>query len=344
MLSANADYYIHPPYIEQILFRYYPDSATALQAYREGQVQGISQITPDILTEALAEPNLALYTARRPELSLILFNLKNADVPFLQDVAVRRALYTAINRQYLVDRILQGQAILADGPIFPGTWAYYEGTPRVNYNLEEAQNLLREAGYTLPAEGETVRVNKDGVALRFTLLYPDTPQHRALAEAIQADWAQLNIEVKLEAVPYDVLVQQRLAERTYQAALVDLNLSRSPDPDPYPFWDQVQATGGQNYTQWDHKLASEYLEKARITPDIGERTRLYRNFQVIFAEELPALPLFYPVYNYGISRQVQGVRIGPLFDTADRFATILEWHLLAARPQRTEITSSPTAP
>lgn len=84
----------------------------------------------------------------------------------------------------------------------------------------------------------------------------------------------------------------------------------------------------------DHKLASEYLEKARITPDIGERTRLYRNFQVIFAEELPALPLFYPVYNYGISRQVQGVRIGPLFDTADRFATILEWHLLAARPQR----------
>ncbi|WP_322806172.1 peptide ABC transporter substrate-binding protein [Thermanaerothrix sp.] len=344
VLSANADYYIHPPYIEQIVFRYYPDSATALQAFREGQVQGISQITPDVLAEALAEPNLALFTARRPELSLILFNLKNADVPFFQDAKVRRALYTAINRQYLADRILQGQAILADGPIFPGTWAYYEGTPRVNYNPDEAQNLLREAGYTLPAEGEPIRANKDGVALRFTLLYPDTPQHRALAEAIQADWAQLNIDVQLEAVPYDVLVQQRLAERTYQAALVDLNLSRSPDPDPYPFWDQVQATGGQNYTQWDHKLASEYLEKARITPDIGERTRLYRNFQVIFAEELPALPLFYPVYNYGISRQVQGVRIGPLFDTADRFATILEWHLLAARPQRMESTLSPTAP
>ncbi len=344
VLSANADYYIHPPYIEQIVFRYYPDSATALQAFRDGQVQGISQITPDVLTEALAEPNLALFTARRPELSLILFNLKNADVPFFQDATVRRALYTAINRQYLVDRILQGQAILADGPIFPGTWAYYDGTPRVNYNPEEAQSLLREAGYTLPAEGEPVRVNKDGVALRFTLLYPDTPQHRALAEAIQADWAQFNIDVQLEAVPYDVLVQQRLAERTYQAALVDLNLSRSPDPDPYPFWDQVQATGGQNYTQWDHKLASEYLEKARITPDIGERTRLYRNFQVIFAEELPALPLFYPVYNYGISRQVQGVRIGPLFDTADRFATILEWYLLAARPQRTDIIPTPTAP
>lgn len=344
VLNANPDYYIHPPYIEQIIFRYYPDSGSALQAFRDGQVQGISQITADVLPEALAEPNLALYTARRPELSLILFNLKNPDVPFFQDATVRRALYAAINRQYLVDRLLQGQAILADGPIFPGTWAYYEGTPHMDYNPDEAQNLLREAGYTLPAEGEPIRTNKDGLALRFTLLYPDTPQHRALAEAIQADWSKLNIAVQIEAVPYDVLVRQRLADRAYQAALVDLNLSRSPDPDPYPFWDQVQATGGQNYTQWDHKLASEYLEKARITPDIAERTRLYRNFQVIFAEELPALPLFYPVYNYGVSRLIQGVRIGPLFDTADRFATILEWHLLTARQQRTDATPTPPAP
>jgi len=344
VLSANPDYYARPPYIEQVIFRYYPDSAAALQAFREGQVQGISQITADVLADALAEPNLALYTARRPEMSMILFNLKNQDVPFLQDVNVRRALYTAINRQYLIDRVLHGQAILADGPIFPGTWAYYEGTPQVSYSLEEAQNLLRKAGYTLPAEGESVRTNKDGLALKFTLLYPDTEQHRALAEAIQADWAQLAVKVDLEAVPYDTLVQERLANRAYQAALVDLNLARSPDPDPYPFWDQVQATGGQNYTQWDNKLASEYLEKARITTDLNERTRLYRNFQVIFAEELPALPLYYPVYNYGVSRLVQGVRLGPLFDTADRFATILDWHLVTARAQPTQPVSSPTTP
>ncbi len=131
----------------------------------------------------------------------------------------------------------------------------------------------------------------------------------------------------LEALPYDILIEQRLGSRDYQAALVDLNLTRSPDPDPYPFWDSIQATGGQNYSQWDHKIASEYLEEARITVDLDERARLYRNFQVIFADELPALPLYYPVYNFGVDQEVQGVRMGPLLETSDRYTTILEWFL-----------------
>jgi len=135
----------------------------------------------------------------------------------------------------------------------------------------------------------------------------------------------------LEAVPYDILLNERLANRDFQAALVDINLARSPDPDPYPFWDQVQATSGQNYTQWDNKMASDYLENARITLDITERARLYRNFQAIFTEELPALPLFYPVYNYAVDTQVQGIRMGPLFDASDRFSSITDWFLQARR-------------
>jgi peptide/nickel transport system substrate-binding protein len=131
---------------------------------------------------------------------------------------------------------------------------------------------------------------------------------------------------------------ERLANREYQAALVDLNLAQYPDPDPYPFWDSIQATGGQNYSQWDDKIASEYLEEARITVDVGERARLYRNFQVIFTDELPSLPLYYPVYNYGVDRQIQGVRMGPLLDTSDRFATILQWFLVARVPTPTPST------
>jgi peptide/nickel transport system substrate-binding protein len=62
---------------------------------------------------------------------------------------------------------------------------------------------------------------------------------------------------------------------------------------------------------------------------LGERAKLYRNFQVIFTEELPALPLFYPVYNFGIDGSIQGVRVGPMFDQSDRFWNISDWFLLA---------------
>ena len=339
VLKAFAEYYGKEPFIEQLIFRYYPDSAAALQAYQTGQVQGISQISTDVLPAALAEPNLAVYTGRLPELAMVLFNLNNAEVSFFQDANLRRALYTGINRQYIVDKIFNGQAILADGPIFPGTWAYYDATPHVDLDVDRAKILLDEAGFPVNPENTAERVSSDAIALKFTLLYPDTPRHQQVAEAIAQDWTALGVSVTLEAVPYDVLVMERLTNREYQAALVDLNLARYPDPDPYPFWDSVLATSGQNYSQWDHKIASEYLEEARIAVDAGERARLYRNFQVIFSDELPSLPLYYPVYNYGVDPQVQGVRMGPLLDTSDRFATILEWFLVARVP-----TATPSVP
>ena len=121
---------------------------------------------------------------------------------------------------------------------------------------------------------------------------------------------------------------------------MDLNLSRTPDPDPYPFWHQAEATGGQNYSQWDNRAASEYLEQARVTADYSLRTRLYRNFQVVFAKELPALPLFVPVYSYGVDAQVQGVQIAPLYDSADRLATFTQWFLITRRALQEE-TATP---
>lgn len=326
VLAAFEKYYASKAYIDELVFRYYPDASAAMQAYLNGEVQGVSQVTADTLNAALSTPNLAVYTARRPQLTMVLLNLANPDVDFLQDKNVRRALLTAIYRQSIIDQQLQGQAILADGPILQGTWAYYDKTPRVEYDPEAARTLLKKAGFSLAAEGDTILSKKDK-ALQFTLAYPDTPTHRLIAERLQADWLTVGVQADLEAVPYDQLVTERLADRSYQAALVDLNLASSPDPDPYPFWDQAMISGGQNYSQWDNRMASEYLEQARMKISLADRAKDYRNFQVVFAEELPALPLFNGVYTYAVDRTIQGVRIGPMFDPSDRFANVVEWNL-----------------
>lgn len=339
VLRSFKDYYGTKSLLSQVVFLYYPDTDSALQAYRDQRVQGVSQIDSESLSSALTLPDLAVYTGRKPELAMVLFNLKKPETAFLQDIEVRKALAMAINRQWILDHILNSQAILADGPIFPGTWASYNELKPTVYDEQLARTTLIQAGYVLAAPEDTIR-SKNDVQLKFTLTYPDDETHKAIAEAIQSDWLKINIQADLEAVPYPQLIGQQLKDRSYQAALVDLNLSRSPDPDPYPFWDQVQATGGQNYSQWDNRMASEYLEQARVTTDIAERTRLYRNFQIIFNDEQPAILLYYPVYSYGVSHQVQGIRMGALFDTSDRFATILDWFLVS-RPiaQPTPTTS-----
>ena len=232
-----------------------------------------------------------------------------------------------MNRERIIADLLQGQAIQAHGPILAGNWAYYADLPKTEFDQYKAVETLKEAGYVIANEQDLVR-SKEGRTLNFTMLYPDDDQHRQIAEAIQRNWAEINVLVNLEAVPYDELVNVRLQDRRYEAAFVDLNLSDLPDPDPYPFWDQTQISSGQNYTQWNNKVISRYLESARVETDLEERKRLYRNFQVLFAEELPALPLYNPVYNFAVSSNVQGVSVGPMYQTADRFSGIRSWFMV----------------
>ena len=340
-LSAFDDYYEQQPYIEEVFFQYYPDSPSAFAAYQEGEVMGISEITADVLDSALKETDLNLFTGRRSRLNLVLLNLDIPTLPILQDPLVRRALLMGINRRWIVDRILGGQAIIAHGPVFPESWAYYEGIEQVNYDSEAAVDLLKEAGYTIPAEGGNVRT-KDGVRLEFEMVYPEVDEYGQIAESIQKDWQKLGVRVVLKPVSYDELINDYLEPRTYQAALVELNLDRSPDPDPYPFWHQAQITGGQNYSGWDDRQASEYLEQARVLVSAADRVKRYRNFQVRFASEMPALPLFYPVYSFGIDQQVQGVSMGPLYEPSDRLNTITSWYLVAKSSLETPVPPTAT--
>ncbi len=338
VLVRFDQYYLQRGLIDQVIYKYYASSAEALDAYQSGEVAGISRITSDVLSTALAEPELAVYTSRMPQMGYVLFNLQNPEVPFLQNVKIRRALLMGLNRQRLIDAFLGGQAIPVHGPILPGSWAYYDGAGKVEYDPEAAIAMLKAEGYTLPADGSNVRADKDGRPLEFSLAHPDDPVHTQMAQSIQKNWADIGVKLNLVAVPYEQLIQNYLAPRTYQAALVELSLSRTPDPDPYPFWHQAEATGGQNYSQWDNRTASEYLEQARVSSDFGLRARLYRNFQVIFARELPSLPLYAPVYSFGASRLVKGVQIPPLFDPSDRFSLFTQWYLV----QRLTIESTPT--
>lgn len=159
---------------------------------------------------------------------------------------------------------MQGQAI-ADGPV-PGSWAYYEEIEHFDYDPDAAAALLKAEGYVIPASGGDVRA-KDGQYLTFTLTHPDDAVHTRIAQSIQLDWSLIGVRIDLQAVSYNSMVNDYLTTRNYQAALAVLNTARTPDPDPYLFWHQSEATGGQNYSQWDNRTASEFLESARTEAD-----------------------------------------------------------------------------
>jgi peptide/nickel transport system substrate-binding protein len=332
-LLAFKQYYGEGPFLERIEFAFFEGQDEALQAYYSGEIQGIGDVGSSIIDAVLLEPNLNLFSAPVPELTMVFLNNQHPEKDYFGEKEFRKALMMAINREWIINETLDGQAVIAVGPILPDSWSYSTALAPIPFDPEMAASTLTSLGWELP-EGATpgtveYQRTQDERTLGFELAYPDDPLFARTADLLAGSWERLGISVELIAVGADELMDEYLEPRQYEAVLTRLDLSRYPDPDPYPFWHDTQVDTGQNFAGFDDRNISLWLEGARTTPDIIQRTELYRNFQHRFQDQVPSLLLYYPVYNYAIDRQVQGVSIGPVLDPSQRFEDAAEWFLLA---------------
>lgn len=324
------------PYLAGIEFRFYPNHERLLTAFQAGEIQGIGYVPPYLFPEAAALDSLSLYSARLSGYQIVYLNLQDPQgAPFFQDARVRRALLLALDRQTLINEALNGQGIVAHGPIRSWSWAYDSQSPSVEYDPEQAEALLVGANW-LDTDGDGIR-DKNGRPLQFTLLTGDDPVFVGLGRAMAKQWAAHGLSVQVESLGAGL--SDRLRARDFQSVLVELLISG--DPDPYPLWHQTQIEGGQNYGGWDNREASEALEQARYLNDQDQRKALYIQFQRIFAQETPALIIAYPAYTYAVDESVRNVQIGPMVSPSDRFRTIADWYLNTRRVILAEAQRAP---
>jgi peptide/nickel transport system substrate-binding protein len=324
VLSANPQYFRGPPLLERLEFRIFPDTRTALQAYRAGEVQGIARIFPTDLDQVRALPSLNLFSAVLSGYEAILLNHAS---PLFREAEVRQALWLALDRQRLIDRFLAGQGVVADSPIQPGNWARHPALPPVPYDPAKARALLEARGWVIP-EGGTIRQKGDQV-LRFRLAASADGFHEVLAQEIARQWEEIGVKVDVDPIPGD-LVGQVLAPRQFDAALVEIMVPG--DPDPYPLWHETQVETGQNYGGFRDRDISEVIEEARRVFDIARRRELYWRFQELFQKKAPAILLYYPVYTFAVDERISGIQVGALLNTsADRLDGITGWYTLVRR-------------
>ncbi len=324
VLSANPLYFRGPPLLEHVEFRVFPDTRTALQAYRAEEVRGIARIFPTDLDQVRLLPTLNLFSAVLASYQAVLLNHAS---PLFREREVREALWLALDRQRLIDQFLAGQGVIADSPIPPGNWARHPQLPPVPYDPERARSLLEARGWVIPP-GESVR-QKGDLTLRFRLAASADGFHELIAQEIARQWRAIGVAADVELIHGD-LVEQVLAPRRFDAALVEI--MAPGDPDPYPFWHETQIESGQNYGGFRDRDISEAIEEARRTSDITRRRELYWRFQELFQEKVPAILLFYPVYTFAVDEQISGIQLGGLLNTPDdRFEGITEWYTLVRR-------------
>jgi peptide/nickel transport system substrate-binding protein len=325
VLEPNPYYQGDPPYFEALEFRFYASHQAIYAGFERGEVEAISQVLPGDLQWAAAREDMNVLSAPLASFTAILLNLSNPNTLLLQEKAVRQALLYGLDRQALIDVGSSGEGLLAHGPIIPRTWAFNEEVHRYDYDPDQARFLLEQAGWR-DSDGDGVR-EKGVERLEFILLSDDDPLRVRLIDMIAADWQEIGVHAVAQPVSFAGLVSDFLYPRRFDAALVSWELVG--DPDPYPLWHSTMVEGGQNYSGWSYRRADEIMEEARTTPDQSQRLALYREFQDIFAEHLPALPLYHPVHTFGVSAKIQDVSLPRLNEPSDRFTTISDWYIVA---------------
>jgi peptide/nickel transport system substrate-binding protein len=321
-LEPNPYWTGSTPFLEAIEFRFFPDQLSAFAAFEAGEVDGVNRIAAQDLAAAQASKDMTLLTAPLAGETFVYFNLASADAPFLSDKRVRQALSLAVDKSALIDQALSGQAAPADSPFMPGTWAYVpQDTPKPS--LQQAAQLLAEAGWA-DSDGDGVR-DQNEAPLSFELV----GDNEAVLKALAAQWSRIGVEARPKVVDIVSLATESLSPRRFDAAVTHWQLSG--DPDPYPLWHSTQIESGQNYTGWNNLQADMIMEQARAVTDPGLRMQLYAEFQKIFADELPAIPLYFDVYSYGVSKGVNGVTIGRLNAPWERFRTADRWYKVTER-------------
>lgn len=330
-LEANTDYYDPEriPYLEGIHFRFYPDEAALLTALREGKVEGAFGLSPGSLAQLAEQPDWIAYRTYLQAYTILFLNTQS---PILADRRMRQAIALGLDQRELVAEI--GMEVFpANGPISPISWAYKADLPPFRHDPAQAVRLLEEAGWT--------DLNRDGVRerdirrLELTLLTRDLPPDRLLlARRIEQELASLGISVRVDVRSDAEQFRERVARREYDLLLYGWGqLGR--DPDEFALWHSSQiGYEGSNLSSFQNEAIDRLLERGRLTVDRDQRTQAYWDFQELFMREVPAIPLYYPVYTYVVHSQVRGVTLEPLNDLGDRFRGIDDWYLRTQKVMR----------
>ncbi|MGF1627474.1 MAG: peptide ABC transporter substrate-binding protein [Alphaproteobacteria bacterium] len=236
----------------------------------------------------------------------------NLDNPILADVRVRRALLHAIDREVISERLFAGHQPVAHVNINPQDRVYFGGIPTYEFDPERAAALLDEAGWTL-APGAATRTNPDGEQLALTLMTTAGNATRELVEQVlQSQWRRIGVDVAIKNEPARVLFGETLARRAFDSMVMFAWLSppenvprttlhSSMIPTPENNW------GGQNYTGYTSAEADAIIDDLEVTCDDPERQDLWNRLQELYAEDLPALPLYYRSMPYVLPQWLDGV-------------------------------------
>ncbi|MCS0636504.1 ABC transporter substrate-binding protein [Streptomyces sp. LP05-1] len=210
-LRPNKKFWRGAPKIDELVLKYYKDGDAAVAALRKGEVSFVPNLTPAQAASLKSAPDVKVNDAPGRRFLALAVNpgarardgqrFGNGH-PALLDPAVRTALFLAVDRATLVEKVFQGHAVAGQGYIPPrfSRYAWHPAPAQERaYDPELAARTLDAAGYRKNAAGK--RTGKDGRALDFRILCHATDPHdKAIGKYLQEWWGKLGVGLTVECL------------------------------------------------------------------------------------------------------------------------------------------------
>jgi len=301
ILDAFADYVDGSPKIDQLIFQTFDNSDAMIQALKVGDIELINEVPASGFAAVQGYEGVSALAIDGRYFNELIVNTVSPDNdpaptgnPALADPAVRLAIAHAINKQDIVDIVVQGLGSPADTivpPTLGGGFWHNPNITDVEFNIEEANRVLDEAGYVAGSDG--VRA-KDGVALEFRLQFPsDSSTYPRIAD-MMADWfGQAGMKATPEAVDPDSLVAATTPAGDYDLVI----WGWGPDPDP-DFILSVMTTGQFVEGGWsdsgyhDAEYDQLYLDQQQAVDKTERQQMIWRMQEMVFNDR-PYITLYY---------------------------------------------------
>lgn len=288
------------PELNEIIWRIIPQTNTLEANLIAGGIDAISptglSLEQALLFEERHKDEFDFYFTEGLVWEHIDFNLDNE---ILKDKRVRMALAHASDREGMARGLFSGRQPVAHGTEPPKSPYYNEAITKYPYDPERAKALLEEAGWIMPPKGG-IR-EKNGKPLKLTIMSTSGNKTRErLEQLLLSQWREIGVDLVIKNEPAKVFFGETLRKRKFDGLALYAWI-KDPVKVSDTLWrcDYIPSPKnnfqGQNMPGFCNAKADALLSSASFELDEKKRQRIGQEFEVLFAEELPALPLFFRV-------------------------------------------------
>ncbi len=272
-LAAYEDYWGDAPTIDGVEFRFVSEPAAALTGLQSGEVHWTDNIPPQQVASLGDEGSVELGQTESVDYWYMAMNLA---VPPFDQVEVRRAIATALDREAITEAARFDAATVNQTAIPADSFWHYDYAP-FETDVDMARQMLEDAGVETP------------LAMRL-LVTDEFPETVTAAQVIAAQLEPIGIDVEIQSEDFATWLDGQ-SQGDFDAFM----LGWLGNIDPYDFYHSQHITdGANNYHGYSNADLDELLNAAATETDMDARKQLYDDAAKIIVDDVSYLYLYNP--------------------------------------------------